>query len=87
MGHMILLSDGEPDDACTPYSILSTIAELSSTAWACRLRLFEGQAIPELQFQAEPFLGALKKLQAYQYGQKVQDLPTTGEEYVRSTNL
>ena len=48
------------------------IVELPSTAWPCRLRHVEGQTVPELQFQAEPFLAALKKLQAHQYGQKMQ---------------
>jgi len=46
--------------------------KLPSTAWPCRVRHVEGQTIPELQFQAEPFLVALKKLQAYQYGRKMQ---------------
>ena len=46
--------------------------ELPSTAWPCRLRHVEGQTVPELQFQAEPFLIALKKLQAHQYGRKMQ---------------
>ena len=40
--------------------------------WPCRLRHVEGQTVPELQFQAEPFLDALKKLQARQYGRKMQ---------------
>ena len=31
VGRMILPSDGESDDPCTPYSILSIIAELPST--------------------------------------------------------
>ena len=72
MGRAILPSDGKPHDSRTPYHILSIIAELPSTAWPCRLRHVEGQTIPELQFQAEPFLVALKKLQAHQYGRKMQ---------------
>jgi len=46
--------------------------ELPSTAWPCRLRHVEGQTVPELQFQAEPFIAALKKLQAHQYGRRMQ---------------
>jgi len=72
MGRAILPSDGEPHDSLTPHHILSIIPELPSTAWPCRLRHVEGQTIPELQFQAEPFLVALKKLQAHQYGRKMQ---------------
>ena len=72
MGRAILPSGGEPYDSRTPYHILSIIAELPSTAWPCRLRHVEGQTVPELQFQAEPFLTALEKLQAHQYGQKMQ---------------
>jgi hypothetical protein len=55
-----------------PHTILSITTELPSTAWPCRLRHVEGQTVPELQFQAEPFLAALKKLQAHQYGRKMQ---------------
>jgi len=87
VGRMILPPDSESDDSCTPYSILSITADLSSTVWPCRLRHVEGQAVPELQFQAEPFLVALRKLQAYQYEPGDADLPTSGEEYVQSTNL
>jgi len=54
------------------HTILNIIAELPSTAWPCRLRHVEGQTVPELQYQAEPFLVALKKLQACQYGQRLQ---------------
>ena len=72
MGRAILPTDGEPYDSRTPYPILSIIAEFPSTAWPCRLRHVEGQTVPELQFQAEPFLVALKKLQANQYGRKMQ---------------
>jgi len=32
----------------------------------------EGQTVPELQFQAEPFVAALKKLQVHQYGRRLQ---------------
>ena len=54
------------------YIMLNTIAELPSTAWPCRLRHVEGQRIPELHFQAEPFLSALRKLQDHRYGQKMR---------------
>jgi len=84
---MILPPDGESDDSCTPYSILSITADLSSTVWPCRLRHVEGQAVPELQFQAEPLLVTLKKLLSHQYSQKVADLPTAGKVYIRSLNL
>ena len=73
MGRAILPSDGEPYDPSTPYHILSIIAELPSTAWPCRLRHVEGQTVPELQFQAEPFLVALKKFQSHQYGRRMQN--------------
>ena len=53
-------------------NILNTIAELPSTAWPCRLRHVEGQRVPELHFNADPFLSALKRLQYHQYGQKMQ---------------
>jgi len=72
MGRAILPSDGESANSCTPYSILNIAAELPSTAWPCRLRHVEGQTVPELQFQAEPFLVALRKLQAHQYGRKMR---------------
>jgi len=73
MGRAILPSDGKSDNPRTPYSILSIIpAEPPSTAWPCRLRHVEGQTVPELQFQAEPFVVALRKLQAHQYGRKMQ---------------
>jgi len=54
------------------YGILNTITELPSTAWPCRLRHVEGQRVPELHFHADPFLVALKNLQAHQYGQRMQ---------------
>jgi hypothetical protein len=72
MGRAILPSDGESGDYRTPHTILSITAELPSTAWPCRLRHVDGQTVPELQFQAEPFLVALKKLQSHQYGRKMQ---------------
>ena len=59
--------------------MLNVTTELSSTAWPCRLRHVEGQAVPELQFQAEPFLAALKKLQAHQYGRIMQTYESPSE--------
>jgi hypothetical protein len=73
MGRVILPSDGEATDFAFHDAILSITPELPSTAWPCRLRHVEGQTIPELQFQAEPFLAALKKLQAHQYGRRMQN--------------
>ena len=55
-----------------PTNILSITAELLSTVLPCRLRHVKGQTVPELQFQAEAFLGALKKLQVHQYGRMMQ---------------
>lgn len=52
---------------CTDYG-----PELPSTAWPCRLRHVEGQTVPELQFDAEPFLAALRELQDHQYGHKMK---------------
>jgi len=72
MGRAILPSDGESANSRTPYPILSIAAELPSTAWPCRLRHVEGQTVPELQFQAEPFVVALRELQAHQYGRKME---------------
>ena len=72
IGRSILPSDGEPVNSRTLHTILSTTAELPSTAWPCRIRHDEWQTVPELQFQAEPFLTALKRLQANQYGRKMQ---------------
>ena len=72
MGRSILPSDGEPYDSLTLPRILSITAELLSTALPCRLRHVEGQTVPELRFQAEPFLAALEKLQYHQYGRKMQ---------------
>ena len=72
MGRAILPSDGESANSRTPYPILSITAELPSTAWPCRIRHVEGQTVPELQFQAGPFLVALKELQDHQYGRKMQ---------------
>ena len=54
------------------YTILNTITELPSTAWPCRLRHVEGQTDPQLQFMADPFLSALKKLQDHQYGRMMR---------------
>ena len=75
MGRAILPTDGERNNSCTLYHILSIIVDFPSTAWPCRLRHVDGQTIPELQFQAEPFLDALKKLQAHQYGRMMQNHP------------
>ena len=72
IGRAILPSDGGSVNYRTPHSILSITAELPSTAWPCRIRHVEGQTVPELQFQAEPFLVALRKLQDHQYGRKMQ---------------
>jgi len=72
MGRAILPSDGESANSCTPHHILSIIAELPSTAWPCRIRHVGGQTVPELQFQAQTFLVALRKLQDHQYGRKMQ---------------
>jgi len=72
MGRAILPSDGESANPCTPHTILSITTELPSTAWPCRLRHVEGQTVPELQFQAHPFLVVLRKLQTHQYGRKMQ---------------
>jgi len=81
MGKSILPSEGEPVNSRIPYPILSITAELPSTAWPCRIRHVEGQTVPELQFQAKPFLSALKKLQAHQFGQKMQTYPSRAEIY------
>ena len=72
MSRLILPSDGEPGGFRMPHPILSITAELPCTAWPCRLRHVEGQTVPELQYQAKPFLIALKKLQEHQYGRKMQ---------------
>ena len=72
IGRAILPSDGGSQDSHTHYPILTITAGLPSIAWPCRLRHVEGQTVPELQFQAEPFLVALKKLQSHQYGRKMQ---------------
>ena len=61
-------------------TILNTTAELPSTAWPCRLRHVEGQRVPELQFHADPFLSALKKLQHHQYGEKMQTYKPPSED-------
>ena len=62
------------------YTILNTIAELPSTAWPCRLRHVEGQRVPELHFQADPFLSALKRLQYHKYGEKMQTYEPPSED-------
>ena len=61
-------------------TILNTAAELPSTAWPCRLRHVEGQTVPELQFHADPFLSALKKLQYHQYGEKMRTYKPPSED-------
>ena len=72
IGLTVLPSDGESHNSRPLYPILSIIAEFLPTAWPCRLRHVEGQSVPELQFEAEPFILALRKLQAHQYGRKMQ---------------
>ena len=42
------------------------------SASPCRLRHVEGQTVPELHFQPDPFVAALKELQFHQYGRKVE---------------
>jgi len=83
MGRAILPSDGEANDSCA-IAILNIIAELPSTAWPCRLSHVEGQTVPELQFQAEPFLAALKELQTHQYGRKMQTYEPPTEERIEA---
>ena len=72
IGRSILPSHGRSVDFPMPYPTLSTTAEFPCTVWPCRLRHVEGQTVPELQYQAEPFLIALKKLQEHQYGQSLR---------------
>jgi len=81
MGKSILPSDGDYVNSRTPYPILNITAELPSTTWPCRIRHVKGQTIPELEFQAKPFLSALKKLQAHQYGRKMLTYPSPAEIY------
>ena len=81
MGKSILSSEGESVNSRIPYPILSITADLPSTAWPCRIRHVEGQTVPKLQFQAKPFISALKKLRAHQYGRKVQTYPSPAEIY------
>jgi len=81
MGKSILPSEGESVTSRLPYPILSITAEHLSTAWPCRIRHVEGQTVPKLQFQAKPFISALKKLRAHQYGRKVQTYPSPAEIY------
>lgn len=72
MGRAILPSDGEMIALLLLCTILNALVELPSTAWPCRLRHVENQRVPELQYHAEPFLVALRRLQAHQYGQKMR---------------
>ena len=72
IGLAILPTDGRSHHSRSPYPILIIVAELLPTAWPCRLRHVEGQSVPGLQFEAEPFIVALKKLRAHQYGRKMQ---------------
>ena len=58
----------------------SIIAELLPTASPCRLHHVQGQRVPELQFQSKPFLVALKKLQAHQYGRRMQNYQPPPED-------
>jgi len=81
MGKSILPSEGESVNSRIPYPILSITADLPSTAWPCRIRHVEGQTVPKLRFQAKPFLSALKKLQAHQYGRKMQTYQSPAEIY------
>ena len=71
MGRMILPSDGEAKGS-RAIIILTITTELPSPACPCRLRHVEGQTVPELHFQPDPFLAALKELQVHQYGQKMK---------------
>jgi len=81
MGKSILPSDGDSVNSRIPYPILSITAELPSRAWPCRIRHVEGQRVPKLQFQAEPFLSALKEQMAHQFGRKMQSYPSPAEIY------
>ena len=81
MGKSILSSEGESVNSHIPYPILIITAERLSTAWPCRIRHVKGQTVPELQFQAKPFLSALEKLQAHHYGRKMQTYPSSVEIY------
>ena len=85
IGLAILPTDGGSRNSRTPHPILSIIAELLPTAWPCRLRHLEGQSVPELKFEAEPFIVALKKLQARQYGRKMQTYQPPPENTVEAT--
>ena len=80
MGRTILPSNGESYNPPKHRPMLTIIAELPSTAWPCRVRHVEGQTVPELQFQVEPFLAALEKLQNHQYGRKMQDYQPPPED-------
>ena len=72
MGRMILPSDGEANSSHTPRTTLNITTELRSTVWPCRLRHVEGQTVPELHFQAGPFLSALEKLKTHQGSREMQ---------------
>ena len=80
VGRAIFPLDGESYDPRMLHPMLSTTAELPSTAWPCRFRHVEGQKCPVLQFQAEPFLVALKELQARQYSRKMQSYQPPPED-------
>ena len=84
MGRSILPSYGESDDSLTLHRILSITAELLSTALPCRLRHVKGQTVPELRFQAEPFLAALEKLQYRRYGAKIQTYQSPSKNKLES---
>ena len=73
MGWAILPSDGGSHNPLKHHPMLTITADLPSTAWPCWVRHVEGQTVPELHFQAELFLVPLKKLQAHQYSQKMQN--------------
>ena len=75
MGRSILPSDGEPIDSRTLHSILNTTAELPSKACPCRIRHVQGHTVPKLQYQVEPFITALKRLQANPYGRVTYQPP------------
>ena len=65
MGRAIIPLDGGSHDPRMPHPILNIIAEFPLP---CRLRHVKDQRFLALQFHAEPFLVALKKLQTHQYG-------------------
>ena len=71
VGRTVLPSDGEANDS-RAITVLIITTELPSAVLPCRLRHVEGQTVPELHFQPDPFIAALKELQVHQYGQKVE---------------